>query len=77
MYKVGDKVRIVKKWTKACRTNPFGMMDKYLGRVMTIREIVDDGLDLYYRMEEDTKKGEAWCWFPAAIARIEKEAADE
>ena len=77
MYKVGDKVRIVKKWTPECRANPFGMMDKYRGRVMTIRKVVDDGQELYYLMEEDTKKGEAWCWFPAAIAYIVKEAVNE
>ena len=50
-YKVGDKVRIVKKWCGDGFENKEGKMDKYLGTVMTIREIIDRS-DVY-KMEED------------------------
>lgn len=57
-YKVGDKVRIV-----GYRTGPmnnFGKMDKWLGKVMTIRECLLSG----YWMEEDYGEniGYGWCW---------------
>ena len=46
-YKVGDKVRIVDHRTGPM--NNFGKMDKWLGKVMTIRECLLSG----YWMEED------------------------
>ena len=59
-YKVGDKVRIV-----GCRTvhmNHSGGMDKWLGKVMTIRS-VDRFLPGYW-MEEDygENTGCGWAW---------------
>jgi hypothetical protein len=38
-YKVGDKVRIVSKWTTECNQSLIGSMDKWLGEVMTISAI--------------------------------------
>ena len=57
-YKVGDKVRIVDHRTGPM--NNFGKMDKWLGKVMTIRECLLSG----YWMEEDygEKIGYGWCW---------------
>ena len=57
-YKVGDKVRIVDHRTD--NMNPLGKMDKWLGKVMTIRECLLPG----YRMEEDCGKygGPGWYW---------------
>lgn len=57
-YKVGDKVRIVDSRTD--RMNYFGRMDKWLGKVMTIRECLLSG----YWMEEDFGEniGFGWCW---------------
>lgn len=59
-YKVGDKVRIVSKWgEKNTGINSEGKMDKWLGKVMTIRRAGG----AYYKMEED--KGEhinGWLW---------------
>lgn len=69
-YKIGDKVRIVSKRT-ADHWNP--KMDKWLGRIMTIRS---DEIDLAtrkhigYKMEED-QKSEApfgWYWWDDMIA---------
>lgn len=57
-YKVGDKVRIVDHRTD--RMNYFGRMDKWLGKVMTIRECLLSG----YWMEEDFGEniGFGWRW---------------
>ena len=57
-YKIGDKVRIVD-----CRTNHmnnFGEMDKWLGKVMTIRDLALSG----YWMREDygENNGYGWLW---------------
>lgn len=50
-YKVGDKVKIINEWTDNCGQNFEGKMDKWLGKVMTIKSF--DGIN--YRMEEDSK----------------------
>lgn len=57
-YKVGDKVRIVDHRTD--NMNNFGKMDKWLGKVMTIRERLLSG----YWMEEDYGEniGFGWQW---------------
>jgi hypothetical protein len=52
-YKVGDKVKIVKERTSCMNTS--GKMDKYLGTVMTIKEVYD----FRYYMEEDEGR---WAW---------------
>lgn len=66
-YKVGDKVRIVSKWGKGCRQNSLGKMDKWLGKVMTIRSV--DCVDLSYKMDEDKDEhgGCGWYWFENSI----------
>ena len=57
-YKIGDKVRIVDHRTD--NMHHFGKMDKWLGKVMTIRERLLPG----YWMEEDYGEniGFGWCW---------------
>ena len=59
-YKVGDKVRIVNKWGKGCCQNSSGKMDKWLGKIMTVR-YVGKG---WYQMVEDRKEdiGGGWFW---------------
>lgn len=58
-YKVGDKVRIVKE-KKGDSWNRAGHMDKWLGKVMTIRDI-----NFYsYSMEEDEG---CWYWYEEMI----------
>lgn len=68
-YKVGDKVRIVSEWGKGCRQNTDGKMDKWLGKVMTIRKVRPHD---YYLMEEDKNEcdGIGWRWFDACIAGL-------
>ena len=67
-YKVGDKVRIVSKWGKGCCQSPNGGMDKWLGKVMTVRDV---GITLY-RMVEDTEDNEwgGWVWTENCIAGL-------
>ena len=70
-YKVGDKVRIVSKRT-AEHWNP--KMDKWLGRVMTIRrdEIDWDTAEHFgYKMEEDRSEYLCgWYWWDDMIAGL-------
>ena len=57
-YKIGDKVRIVDHRTD--HMNNFGGMDKWLGKVMTIRDLSSPG----YWMREDYGEnyGYGWLW---------------
>lgn len=66
-YKVGDKVKIVSKWCEGCRQNSLGRMDKWLGKVMTIRSA--DYTNLSYKMNEDKDEhgGLGWAWFENSI----------
>ena len=73
-YQVGDRVRIVDKWPPNGKAfqNRDGLMDKYLGTVMTIKR-VSNYSDGYYTMEEDGQDGyRKWQWFEAAIAGYAK-----
>ena len=67
-YKVGDKVRIVSEWGEGCYQNRNGEMDKWLGKVMTIRKVDQNT----YGMEEDQddRLGFGWFWNDACIAGI-------
>lgn len=65
-YRVGDKVRIVDHRTD--NMNPLGEMDKWLGKVMTIRGLAWFG----YRMEEDYGEyyGYGWQWDDSMISGL-------
>ena len=65
-YKVGDKVRIVDHRTK--NMNPFGEMNKWLGKVMTIKDLSWFG----YWMEEDYGEymGNGWMWDDSMISGL-------
>ena len=67
-YKVGDKVRIVSKWGEGCCHSQNGEMDKWLGKVMTVRYV---GIKLY-RMVEDIEDNEwgGWAWTENCIAGL-------
>lgn len=64
-YKVGDKVRIVRKRPQRCWNH---YMDKYLGKTMTIRECYLTS----YRMKEDYGEyaGYGWFWYEDMIAGL-------
>ena len=67
-YKAGDKVRIVSKWGEGCCQSQTGRMDKWLGKVMTVRDV---GITLY-RMVEDIEDNESggWAWTENCIAGL-------
>lgn len=72
MYSVGDRVKIVDKWGPGCRQSLGGHMDKWLGKVMTIRAIEHISGFCIYRMVEDFEENiydesRGWAWFPTAI----------
>lgn len=71
-YKIGDRVRIVSEWGEGCYQNLSGKMDKWLGKIMTVRSI-EYNISCY-RMRED--KGEhsnsGWYWFEDSIECIVK-----
>lgn len=58
-YKVGDKVRIVKE-KKGDEWNREGLMDEWLGKIMTIESVKE----FSYRMKEDGRK---WFWYEGMI----------
>lgn len=59
-YEIGDKVKIVDEWVSGAQ-NMLGKMDKWLGKVMTIRRV--DSM-CNYKMEEDAdENGSGWFWF--------------
>ena len=67
-YKIGDKVRIVDYRTY--RMNDFGKMDKWLGKVMTVRGI-ERGLHGYWMVEDcGENKGRGWLWVDSMIAGL-------
>ena len=67
-YKVGDKVRIVSKWGKGCFHSPTGRMDKWLGKIMTVRCVGES----WYKMVEDRREyfGGGWVWTENCIAGL-------
>lgn len=65
-YKVGDRVRIKDDISGNTQINPEGKMDKWQGKIMTIREVVFD----QYKMEEDKNEGLlsiGWSWYEDMI----------
>lgn len=67
-YKIGDKVRIV--GYRTFLMNSFGEMDKWLGKVMTVRGIALDSQG--YWMVEDCgeNKGRGWLWVDSMISGL-------
>lgn len=66
-FRVGDRVKIV---NKARNWDTVGKMDKWLGKIMTIREVGRD----FARMEEDIKEGiceAGWVWNFECLELIE------
>ena len=62
-YEVGDRVKIVDKFTSDCDRNTKGHMDKYQGKVLTICEVRNN--DKYCMVEDDRKKvnrGDKWVY---------------
>ena len=67
-YKIGDKVRIVDKWRDSRCHDGSGRMDKWLGKIMTVRYV---GVSSY-RMVEDIEENKCggWYWAEHCIAGL-------
>lgn len=63
----GDRVHIVSRWSAGCGENTHGLMDKYLGKDLTVKYIHCDGH--FVKVEEDQAEngGEGWYWYAPAI----------
>ena len=69
---IGDKVKIVDDWGGRIGQNIQGLMDKWLGQVMTISEFVDTSRN-WMRMVEDNGDrpgGGGWSWSCKMIDRV-------
>lgn len=75
--KPGDKVRIVKEKT-GFGWNCDGGMDKWLGKVMTVKKRKDCFDSECLKMEEDKSEwDDGWSWSPEMIdCKVEDEPAD-
>ena len=64
----GMKVKIVDHWVPGCCQNPDGLMDHWLGQIVTIRGVFDS----FATIEEDTNDSRlgGWAWHPSAIDHI-------
>ena len=51
----GMRVKIIDRWGQNCNQNPDGCMDKYLGKIVTILEVLYDAA--IATIEEDTDDG--------------------
>lgn len=54
-YEVGDKVKIIDQWVNGCRQASYGAMDKWLGKIVTVKKVDSDG---DFHIEED----DYWYW---------------
>lgn len=63
-YKIGDRVRITTDKSKSGKWNKRGEMDKWLGKVMTIRATARATTCDVYLMKEDCREflGFGWLW---------------
>ena len=63
--KAGDKIKIVDEWPSNHEAHNVFSMNKWLGKVVTVREtMIADFLDdpVYLRIHEDKHDGGGWYW---------------
>lgn len=73
-YKAGDKVRIVKQWPAdgSAFQNSNGLMDKYLGKTLTIKQPLTIDGEPAYSVKENT-----WTWWESAIQGLYVDPAEQ
>lgn len=79
LYNIGDRVRIVSTQPMSGSWNSRGLMNKWLGQTMTIRDIVDGHI---YKMEEDFydydgNSSPGWNWSENFIECLVEPESDE
>lgn len=55
----GMRVKVVDQWNENTQENYEGHMDKYLGQIVTIKEV---GFARAYIEEDDRGNGRRWCF---------------
>lgn len=74
MLQVGDKIRVVDAWPEEGRYNDIGLMDKYLGQILTVRTTnTDEGYCCVYEDMHDRPEPMGWCWYSELIDEIVSE----
>lgn len=68
LYK-GARVLIVDDWVPPHRENFHGDMDRYLGTVMTVKDLFDYKVKMEEDAHDPNREG-GWNWFPEMIAEI-------
>lgn len=59
----GDRVRIVSKWGPNSQHNPYGLMDHWLGQIMTVREVYGGHVKMMEDIDEyDGNTLPGWNW---------------
>jgi len=72
----GDVVKIVDQWGRGCCENPYGLMDHWLGKTMTVRKLYE-GKYAYMEEDKDDRMGcDGWHWFADAIDYVVLRAED-
>lgn len=61
----GDKVKIIDKWCIGCCQNINGLMDRYLGSIMTVKNVEFAHVEFYEDAAD--RDGRGWQWVPATI----------
>lgn len=72
-YKIGDRVRIVSKKV-GDKWNLDGLMDKWLGKEMTIRFV---GSDYYFMKEDNLDYPRSWTWYEHMIEGLAEESESD
>lgn len=60
--KVGQKVRVRNYDKRPIRWNPDGKMDKYMGKVVTIKHINSADGDISIKEDNEDRRGCGWTW---------------
>ena len=69
----GDRIKIVDAWVPGCNQNSNGLMDEYLGRILTVRNNCGSFIEVF---EDSEDFGIGWSWYPNAIERVFKDSID-
>ena len=64
----GDRIKIVDAWVPGCNQNSNGLMDEYLGKILTVRNSYDAFIEVFENH---------WAWTPNAIERVFKDSIDD
>ena len=78
MLSPGMRVKIVDRWGGGCGQNAEGLMDKYLGQIVTVLEIQGGTVSI----EEDAgdckfRKGGHWAWGAMCFEHIVEDECQE